>query len=164
MNSILPSTEERARFQALVRAHYRAVYAFAYSRLGRADAAEDATQEAFLRAYRSLARCRGDSAFGGWVLGIAANCVHEEVRRRRRAARPIPPPEAAEEPPERSEELGAAIAELGDRPRMVLTLKYFEGLSCQEIAGRLGMSVSNVKVTLHRAYRFLRGRMSDAMR
>lgn len=149
-------------FADLVRRHYRGVYAFAYSRLRRADAAEDATQEAFLRAYRFSWRCPDLRDFAPWIMGIARNCVKEQLRRARPAPSgpPTPSPAAG---PGFPESVRHAIEKLGDRPRMVLSLKYVEGLSVRQIAGETGMSVAAVKVTLFRAYEFIRTRVAHEM-
>lgn len=150
----------QAAFADLVRKHYRGIYAFAYSRLRRAEAAEDATQEAFLRAYRLSWRCPDPRDFVPWIMGIARNCVREQLRRARPAPSGPPAPAAA---PDFPEDVRRAIEKLGDRPRLVLSLKYAEGLSVRQIAEETGMSVAAVKVTLFRAYEFIRTRVAHEM-
>src|SRR5450759_5978905 len=85
-----PSTEtdlvERARegdaraFDRLVQEHYVLAYNTAYRMLGNPDQAEDATVEAFARAYRSLDRFRGESSFSTWLYRIVTNVCLDYLR------------------------------------------------------------------------------------
>ena len=152
-----PVSPDRVAFEELIRRNYRVIYAYARSRLGRPESAEDATQESFLRAYRILDRCRDLASAAPWVMAIAKNCVKEELRRV--ADKPRVRALTASDPSSGlPDAVRQAIDRLRDRPRLVLTLKYVEGLSVLEIARRTGMSVSAVKVMLFRAYEFIRKR------
>lgn len=145
-------------FDALVRAHSAAVYRVALRLLGDAGDAEDAAQEAFLQAWRSLRRFRGDSSFATWMYRIVTNrCLN--ILRSRRETAPLEDEGASSAPgPEqvvvaRSEfaVLRQAIDELTPGQRATLVLREFEGCTYEEIAEILELSVPAVKSRLHRA-------------
>ena len=162
------------RYAELVR-RYRDRYArYAARMLGSADAAEDAVQDAFIRAYDQLAQCREPDNFAGWFFLILRNRCFAERRRESRMgggsgeieARPIP---AAEQPDgmmdakERLHALQQALLDLTPEQREVFVLKHVEGLSYDEIAVRIGGSVPSLKMRMHRAYDRLRERLKDRM-
>lgn len=142
----------------------------AYARhvLGGVDEAEDVMQEALVRAYRSLHRCRDASRFKGWLFRIVSNqCKTHLARRRRRRTRPLEEaPEAAvaddrhpgldAEAAERTARLDAALGELAADHREALVLYYVQELSVPELAEALALSVSAVKMRLHRGRDALR--------
>jgi len=119
--------------------------------------AEDAAQEAFLRAFRALPRYRHDSSFTAWVRTIAVHAAIDLLRRRRpesplfeRAARP--------EEEKRLEDLDLlrrALEALSPRDREILLAREMEGIPDQAIADRLGMTVTSIRVRMHRARRKL---------
>ena len=149
---------EAGSFEELMRRYDRPVYSLAMALLGDAHAAEDVTQEAFTRAYHNLSRCPDPSRIGAWILSIARNCAREMWRARGRVQLL---PEIDKEAPEddrmeRIEEVKQAISKLGEDEQVLLAMKYQSGMSCKEIAAHTGMSLSNVKVSLFRAYEELR--------
>ena len=75
---------KRDRYGELVERHQKMVYGIAWSYLGDANLAEDAAQEAFIKAYRYLATLRDPSKFSGWLAGIARNISISLGRTRRR--------------------------------------------------------------------------------
>jgi RNA polymerase sigma-70 factor (ECF subfamily) len=119
------------------------------------DAAEDATQEALMRAWKARATCRGGT--NAWLRAITAN----EVRRlAARNGRPPAPLEGHEPSDPRSElgdpqlaeiAVGQLLAVLPPRDRQVLQLRYVTGLTQAQVAERLGMPEGTVKVRLHRS-------------
>jgi len=158
----------RAAFDVLVRRHHRRVFGLAVVLTRDAHAAEDITQDAFLRAYRSLQRCAEPERFGAWLAGIARNSAREWLRRRGKA--PMPLDTLSEEGPDMSAEhavvderqdrlaaLERAVATLPEEARQILLLKYQDRRSCAEIAARLGMKTNTVAKTLSRAY----GRLAE---
>jgi len=166
-------------FNRLVLAYQDMVYNQAYRVMGDVDAAEDATQEAFISAFRNMRSYRGGS-FRGWLLRIVTNACYDELRRRqRRPAVPIEPltsdDEEIESPswiadtgelPEESvlrNELGTAIQncldELPDEFRAMVVLVDVQGLNYQEAAEVIGKPVGTVKSRLSRA----RVRMRDCL-
>jgi len=160
------------RYAVLVR-RYRDRYArYAARLLGSADAAEDAVQDAFLRAFDQLAQCRDPDNFAGWFFLILRNRCFAE---RRRAGREAPLAEAADAAangpvarPDQSVEtadirraLQRALQQLTPEQREVFVLKHVEEHSYQEIAARTGASVPSLKMRMHRAYDRLRGLLRE---
>ena len=155
----------REAFAALVRRHTDRVYAvvrrFGFSR----DAAEEITQEVFLRAWRSIGSFRGDSRFLTWLYRIALNEASRRVKRE--AARPfvrsldaadaVEPWDVREEPyarvahAELREALAAAVRALPIKYRAPLILRDIEGLSTVETAAVLDLGEAALKSRLHRA-------------
>lgn len=171
-------TGDVGAFELLVERHRDEVYGLAY-RMTRSEAdAAEVTQEAFLSAYQGLKTFRGDAAFGSWVYRIAANHAlmrlrHQKVRNN--AEEQLAEPEftprgtLAEQPAEWAKpaedqaldaELRRAIQQatdlLPEGYREVFLLKDVDGLSYEEIADLLKISVPAVKSRLHRARLALR--------
>jgi RNA polymerase sigma-70 factor (ECF subfamily) len=162
---------DEGAFRELVRAHHRLVYAICFQVLRRAEDAEDAAQEAFLKAYRNRAELRDRDTATGWLARIARNAALDAVRRR--ARRQQLADELTEREEERGEEAGAApraepvfgdekeklaraLGELSEEDGLVVTLRFIDGLTPQEIAGRLGEKPGTIRVRLHRALKRLR--------
>ncbi len=169
-----------AAFNSIVLRHQDAVYGLAFRFLSERGAAEDAAQEAFLRAYRSAGRFRGGSV-RSWLLTIVANLARDELRRRGRRrersleadrerlpARPEPtdggptPEEHAVATGRRAElraELEAALATLPEEWRMTVLLADVHGLRHEEVARATGVAPGTVKSRLSRA----RARLRDIL-
>lgn len=158
-------------FHDLIRPYERSVYVMALSLLQNEADAEDAAQEAFLKAFRNLASFRGDAKFSTWLISIALNEARGRLRSRKnvkiesldespdgqgqvsptllRDWREIP-----SEALERKEVrllLQHAVADLPSIYREVFLLREVEELSVNESAEALGITVASVKVRLHRA-------------
>src|SRR5438034_8572653 len=73
---------DEAAFSILVQRYRDLAFAYAYARLRHRDEAEDAAQEAFVRAYVALDRFRATGSFGGWLMQIVRNLCHDALRRR----------------------------------------------------------------------------------
>jgi RNA polymerase sigma-70 factor (ECF subfamily) len=132
------------------------VFGMTFRLLGDRQAAEECTQDVFVSAWRSAHGYRPERAqVSTWLLAIARNRAIDAARRR--AARPVAPHEdvwSTDEAPDVSEQItaadeaervAAAMAELPDAQREVLSLAYFDGLSHSEVAERLGLPVGTVK-------------------
>ena len=147
---------------------YRDRYArFAARMLGSADAAEDAVQDAFIRAFEQLQQCRDPDNF---FLILRNRCLAERRRTARTGsstdAAAVPAAEQADGPvvqQERRRALQQALLELTPEQREVFVLKHVEDLSYEEIAGRLGASIPSLKMRMHRAYDRLRERLKDVL-
>jgi RNA polymerase sigma-70 factor, ECF subfamily len=133
--------------------------------------AEDATQEAFIRAYRGLPHFRCESTFYTWLFRIASNCARSRLKARARESlnRTIdfPDDQTAANPPSRLRELetpeelalteeirgivDAALERLSDEHRTVITLREIDGLSYQEIALAMSTPVGTVRSRVFRA-------------
>ncbi len=147
------------QFRLLVQRYQRPLFAYLSSRLGNPSEAEEAAQESFVRAFLSLKKLRKPDSFYAWLMGIAGRVLKEQFRAKERRQRdraiaetllPEDPGSAPEYP------LEEAIAVLPESYRQVVLLRYYEGLSCQDVATRLGMPLGTVTKTLSRAYALLR--------
>jgi len=161
-------------FAQLVETFQVPVYNLCFRMLGEAGDAEDAAQETFLRAYRSLARYDPDRPFPTWLLSIASHHCIDVLRRRRflpvsaesllpgqERADPSPAPEEALAIQERRDRLSDLTRSLGAQERAAITLHYWYDLSYEEIAEVLSTSVSAVKSRMHRARRVLAERWQE---
>jgi RNA polymerase sigma-70 factor (ECF subfamily) len=145
-------------FEDLVRAHQADVYRLALHLVRDPPTAEDVTQEAFVRAYRSLRRFRGGSKFSTWLFRITRNCAVDAIRRRERRRtyeqaaqeREVP----IEEPSLRLA-LEQAIEALAPELREPFVLIEVVGLSYDEAAAVLGAPIGTLKSRMHRARRVL---------
>lgn len=160
-------------FNQLVLLYQSLAYNVAYRILDDAEAAADATQDAFFSAYRAMSRFRGGS-FRAWLLRIVTNACYDQLRRKKR--RPTQslddlPMEAdhtaylrdpAEQPDEYAERqelnrlLQEAIRRLPPDQRIVLVLSDVQGLNYREIAQATGLALGTVKSRLSRARAKLR--------
>jgi RNA polymerase sigma-70 factor (ECF subfamily) len=152
----------REPFDELMRRYYRPIYGFIYARTSDRDTAEDLTQETFLRAFRSIRKCKEREFFSRWLYTIAIHCHQELERKKRRFSRAIARhkdqiPDASYT--HQSEDLATFLSmflSLTDDERTVLSLKHQNGMSCQEIATLWGKPIGTVTSLLARAYERLR--------
>ncbi len=145
-------------FDVLVRRHQAPVYRLALRMLGSEADAEDAAQEAFVQAWRSLERFRGDSAFATWMYRIVTNrCLNALAARRPVEGLTDRYPEPAGDPAEVAERrarlraVADGVLTLPPEQRAALVLREFQGLSYEEVAQVLGVSLAAVKGRIHRA-------------
>ncbi|MDB5294268.1 MAG: polymerase, sigma-24 subunit, subfamily [Phycisphaerales bacterium] len=149
-------------------------YRFCLSLLRDPEAAREAVQETGLRFLKQLAGFRGNSQLRTWSFGIALNVVRESKRRRARhpptsrgddsdmSSAPDPralPLSAGCEDDEARAALRLTLAELPDRQREAVVLRFFEDLSVEETAAAMGCAAGTVKATVHQAIRSLRQRL-----
>ncbi len=139
---------------------------YALSAVGDRDAAQDAMQEAFIRAYDSLATCRNPDRFGAWFFRILTNQCRNAVARRRDTAdlEAMDPPggdraDAALERGELAAQLEAALARHTPEQREAFVLKHVDGRSYEEMAELLGVGTDALKMRVHRARDALREMM-----
>ena len=174
---------ERARqgdvgaYERLVEAQQGIAFRTAYVIAGNAADAEEAAQDAFVKAFRALHRFRRGSPFRPWLLQIVAN----EARNRRRAAGrreqlvlrsadairtdgAAPSPEATALRAERRDELLAAVEALRDEERLTVACRFFLDLSEAETAAVLGVPTGTVKSRLSRALARLREMVGEEVR
>ncbi len=145
-------------FRHLVLRYQGSLVGHLTGRLGDREQAEEAAQEAFVRAYLGLGKLRKQGSFFAFLSGIAERVVYEQRRDRdkqRRIAvesvrRQCDPPADPDLPLQR------AVAELPDVYREVIQLRYFGGLSCIEAADRLDVPIGTLTKRLSRAYALLR--------
>ena len=157
---------DQEAFRQLVERYQGAVYNLAYRMLGDPGDAEDAAQEIFVRIYRQLGRYDPARKFSTWTLAIATNYCIDQLRRRRMQLVPleniIPWARAREAGPEgeaitqeQRDEVQRLITQLPEKYRAPLVLRYFDELSCAEIAEVLGLPEGTVKTQIHRARKAL---------
>ncbi len=146
-------------YRFLVQRYQGPLFAYLASRLGDRARAEDAAQESFVRAFFALPKLKKPESFYAFLLGIAGHVAHEMWRAAGRDARRNEAAEVvAASAVENREEyrLEEAIAALPESHRQVVLLRFYEQLSCQEVAQRLNLPLGTVTKTLSRAYVQLR--------
>jgi RNA polymerase sigma-70 factor (ECF subfamily) len=159
-------------FAQLVETYQTPVFNLCYRMLGEPEAAEDAAQETFLRAYQHILRYDSKRSFATWLLSIAAHYCIDRLRRRRLVlfsmdqegddGQPVElaDPEAVQPEKEavRREErdrLHIVLQSLDSTDRAAIVLRYWYEFSEAEIADTLNLTISAVKSRLHRARREL---------
>ena len=165
---------DRDAYGELVTMHQEAAFRVAYLLTRSPTEAEDAAQEAFVKAYLAIGRFRAGEPFRPWLLQVVGN----EARNRRRALgrragllqRAVsafrndhaPSPEIVVLTGESGAELRTAIARLREEDRHVVTCRYLLQLSEAETAATLGIPAGTVKSRLHRAMGRLRADLGEA--
>jgi RNA polymerase sigma-70 factor (ECF subfamily) len=161
-------------FTRLVEEHQTHVYNLCYRMLSEPEAAEDAAQETFLRAYQNLHRYDRSRPFATWLLSIAAHYCIDRLRRRKLsifsmdeenedgttyeiADSASPDPEAESVKSEERDHLHLLLKNLDETDRAAVILRYWYDCSEVEIAESLNLTVSAVKSRLHRSRRSLAG-------
>ena len=155
---------DRGAFGELVRRHRAGVINVVCRMCGDAHVAEDAAQEAFIRAWQHLPSYRPRSPFRNWVYRIATNAAVDVLRREKETVDidtlPLVAsnegPEAAMEGHERNERVQQAVLALPPASRAVLVLREYEGLSYREIAETLDIPIGTVMSRLNYARNRLR--------
>ncbi|MFQ5688844.1 MAG: RNA polymerase sigma factor [Gemmatimonadota bacterium] len=151
----------RDAYGILVRRYQDGFFRYAERMTGTADDAADIVQVAFVRGFRGLRRCREPERVGGWLFRIVVNlCKDHAKSRHRRDVRLEAVSEVRsergdpEESARRSEirgEIERALQELGPEQREAFVLKHVEGWSYEDMSEALGVSVSALKMRVHRA-------------
>jgi len=176
---------EQELFHDLIRPYERQVFLAAFAMLANEAEAEDAAQEAVIKAFRNLKSFRGESKFSTWLLSIALNEARSRLRKSKRF-----PSESLEEkldsyegdftpamltdwreiPSETLERaelratLQSAVDQLPPIYREVFTLRDLDELNVEDTASVLGVSTNVVKVRLHRARMMLQKRLAPALK
>ncbi len=162
------------RYRELVERHEHRVFAVAWSRLGDAELAEEATQEAFIKGYHRLWLLADGAKFAGWIASIARNAAinlgmrhRRELQKRERWALEQPASSAATEHEAEDvcspEILRETLLSLPAAHRECLVLFYLEGKSGEEAAFALSVSESAFRVRLHRAKAVLREQLEEKL-
>lgn len=178
---------EKAAFEQLVRMYHRRAVSLAYRLLGNAEDAGDVSQDAFVRAYRSLHQLEDASRFGGWLMRIVSN-LSINFRKARTARFAVSmedlagcdgesiadaAPKAAlrsgsgggtELTDELSDAVTEAMAELPEQQRMTLVLFSVEGMPQKEVAELLECSTEMVKWNVFQARKRLKEALADYLR
>lgn len=171
--------EARDRFGELVSRHQRRASRIAFHYVRDSADADEAVQDAFVKAYTHIGTFREELPFEVWFTRILINGCLDRIKQRKRREKWIAPPTVdpsgiernpAEFVPargpspeehvlsqERRRRLQEALGELPERQRLVFMLSQFEGRSSREVSGLTGLNESTVRVHLFRAIRRLRG-------
>jgi RNA polymerase sigma-70 factor, ECF subfamily len=132
---------------------------------GSRDAAEDAVQEALVRAWERPPGAKRIDSLAAWVTRVALNLSKSRLRRLRAEARARDrirgTGATAADPPESRSDVERALFKLPRRQREVTVLRYYLGMDVREIAEALGVSEGTVKTQLFRARRALAGMLGD---
>ncbi len=155
---------DRSAFSRLVEAYQRPVFNLTYRMLGDVEEAEDAAQEAFLRAYSRLSQYDPEMKFSTWLFSIANHYCIDRLRKRRMTQISIddnpvlqnlegsdPRPERHALQQEARIEVQSMLERLAPEYRTPLVLRYWEDLSYEEIAATMNVTVATVKSRLFRA-------------
>ena len=181
------SATEEARFNELMDLTHRKVYNMAFRLAGNRPDAEDLTQEAFFRAYRSFKDYEGDRPFENWIFRIVTRLYLDLLRNRRRRISAVsydapihrdggddgvyfevaddgPDPEETLMGATFSEDIQTALARLTAGQRELIQLADVQGVPYAEIAERLGTPVGTIRSRLHRTHKLLRSTLEKVRR
>ena len=166
---------DRLAIEVLIRRHQNYVYRLCYLVMRNEQDAEDMTQETFIRAFRALPRfeIRDGASFEAWLYRISVNACRSRMRRKWYQVLPWPEPapqmvaEPEKQPDrvtmqgEHRDQVLEAIDTLGEKHRLVVILRYYAGLSNEEIAQTLGIPSGTVRSRLHIARNRLRKLLAE---
>ena len=157
-------------FEDLVLEYQKQVYHIALNMTGNEEDAFDLSQEAFLKAFRSLSTFRGEAGFGSWLYRMTANLCIDFLRKKKRQGgqiisldaeeedrRPTELPDLRYEPQnalekkEVQEKVRAGLEKLPHEQKLILVLRDVEGFSYQEISDALKIELGTVKSRIYRA-------------
>lgn len=148
-------------FAVLVRRYQDVLYAHAVRMVGSRDDAADLVQRAFVKGFERLSRCREPARVGGWLFRILANECRDHLKNRRRrdlSVEVLPPlrtddpgPDAHAREAELRRQVDAALDRLDPEQREAFVLKHVDGRPYDEMSALLGVSVSALKMRVHRA-------------
>jgi RNA polymerase sigma-70 factor (ECF subfamily) len=163
---------DKEAFDEIVKATYADTYTLALRLCTNEEDARDVVQEAYLRAYRSIKKFRGDAQFTTWLYRITANCANTALGKRKRHRhediddqlglfdeRPEINPEERADASLLRDRVSTALAHLPPKLRAVVVLRDVYDLPHEQIAEELGISETAAKVRLHRARKQLRERL-----
>jgi RNA polymerase sigma-70 factor (ECF subfamily) len=167
---------KESAFAKLLRKYRRQVYSLALRMLGQEEDAEDAAQEAFMRAFQSLESCDRDRPFLRWIYKITYNLCVDRYRRKKPFAISLdqtmgeeelqielvdgsPSPDELVRRRDEQRMLTELLYSLPPRYRVVVVLRHQEDLSYEAIAEILGLPLGTVKARMHRAHNLLRKKL-----
>jgi RNA polymerase sigma factor (sigma-70 family) len=161
---------DESALSVLYRRHVEAIFRFVRAQVRDGQEAEDLTSETFARMIRGIAAFRGEASFRNWLYQIARNAVRNHRRSAAyRLTRSLPATIAADPDdtvPDDTDDLRMAsvlalLQPLPPRYRQVLELRFLEGVSLEETAARMQITVANAKVLQHRALRKAAGVLEE---
>lgn len=162
----MTQTEQRERLTRMMQTHGDAIFRMCCLHLRDVHLAEDATQEAFLKAYRRMDSFRGECTESTWLTGIAINVCRDFLRTAwlRRVDRRVDIsllPECAQADEYHDPTVISEVMRLPAKLREVILLRFYQGLTLRETADALHLGVSTVKQRQRRAGDILRQRLKE---
>lgn len=176
---------QQERFNTLMQSTYRKVYNMAFRLAGNRSDAEDLTQEAYYRAYRSFQDYEGDKPFENWIFRIVTRLFLDLLRNRRRRVQTVSYDaplttsnddvvhfEVADSSPVAdqilanqtlSEDMQVVMDSLSEEQRTLIILADVEGMPYKEISELLGKPVGTIRSRLHRTHKLMKHRL-EALR
>jgi RNA polymerase sigma-70 factor (ECF subfamily) len=160
---------DRDTFEMIIRTHSRGLFAIAYGILQNREEAEDAVQDALVKAWKSRWRVRDPEKFPAWLATIARYRARDIYRRRRSVPSPVIPEEGLALGSEQANHaeldrnVHSALAALPPLHRAALTLRYFEQMDYRTIENTLGLSNGALRGILGRALATMRKQLRPAL-
>src|SRR5207237_1565545 len=145
---------DREAFEMIIRTQSRALFAIAYGILQNREEAEDAVQDALVKAWKSRWRVRDPEKFPAWLCMIARHRARDVFRKRRTVPLSEMPEIPGSETPQTTtidRHLNSALASLPELHRAAISLRYFEELDYATIENRLGTTNGSLRVLIWRA-------------
>jgi RNA polymerase sigma-70 factor (ECF subfamily) len=164
---ILCKDGHKEMFNELVRRYYKPIFSYVFAKVMDKHMSEDVVQEVFLAAYNSLSRIENPSSFSAWHNSIARNQLSMKLRDLRKtpvgAGALDTRQDVSDERIERISRLREAFSMLPEEHQQILSMRFHNNMSCQEIARTLGKPLGTVTSTITRAYKALKnGMMKEA--
>ena len=162
---------DRDAYRLLVRRYADVLHGHAVRMVGSPDVASDMVQQALVQGFKKLGSCRNPDQVGAWLFRILSNRCRDHLRSPRRRDIPLQVlPELATHRADPSDDaaraevrtrLGAALEQLTPEQREAFVMRYLEGLSYEEIAAVMNLSVAALKMRVHRAREALRALLEE---
>lgn len=153
-----------AAFSTLVERYQNMVYSLALKLLKKPEDAEEMAQDTFVKAYQKLNTYEGKSKFSTWLYSITYNACISELRKRRIEFKSLDDRQISDQDEQKMHDyyretkkedqekyLNLALSKLPEDDQVLVTLYYYESQSMDEISVITGLTVSNIKVKIHRA-------------
>lgn len=153
-----------AAFSVLVERYQNMVYSLALKLLKKPEEAEEMAQDTFVKAYQKLDTYEGKSKFSTWLYSITYNACISELRKRRIEFKSLDDRQISDQDEQKMHDyyretkkedqekyLNLALSKLPEDDQVLVTLYYYENQSMDEISVITGLTVSNIKVKIHRA-------------
>src|SRR5205823_1562376 len=158
---------DREAFEMIIRTQSRALFAIAYGILQNREEAEDAVQDALVKAWKSRWRVRDPEKFPAWLGMIARHRARDVFRKRRTISFDHETHETSEsgttDTTELDRQLHSALAALPELHRAALSLRYFEEMDYATIESRLGLTDGSLRGILGRALASMRKQLKPAL-
>ena len=151
-------------FSFLVEKYQKLVYTLALNLLKKPEEAEEMAQDTFIKAFQKLDSYEGKSKFSTWLYSITYNACISELRKRRIEFKSLDDRQISDQDEQKMHDyyretrkedqekyLNLALAKLPEDDQVLVTLYYYENQSMDEISQITGLTVSNIKVKIHRA-------------